>query len=86
MSSIPIPIAVPVPIAMPTSAGPLDLTEVGLRPFGLGVIVRVLRTRGMPPAPLSRVYCLLCGIAIDHEPRGAGWWCCRNECNTGEWA
>ena len=69
--------------SIPTSAGPQDLTEVELGLFGLGVIVRVLRVAGAPlVAPLRRVYCLLCGIAIDHEPRAAGWWFCRNECNA----
>ncbi len=65
------------------SAGPEDLTEVGLGVFGLGVVVQVLRVAGVPDAaPLRRVYCLLCGIAIAHEPGADGWWFCRNECNA----
>jgi len=69
----------------PNSGGPQDLTEAELGVFGLGVVVRMLRVAGAAAgAPLRRVYCLLCGIAIDHAPRAAGWWFCRNECNAGE--
>ncbi len=68
--------------SIPTSAGPQDLSEVGLGVFGLGVVVRLLRVAGVPDAALRRVYCLFCGIAVDHEPAAAGWWFCRNECNA----
>jgi hypothetical protein len=69
--------------ATPISAGPRNLSQVELGVFGLGVVVRMLRVAGAAAAaPLLRVYCQLCGIAIDHEPRAAGWWFCRNECNA----
>ncbi len=63
--------------------GPRDLTSVELERYGLGVVVRHLRTVGIPKTePLNRVYCLFCGIAIEHESRAQGWWLCRNECHT----
>jgi hypothetical protein len=69
--------------SVPTAAGPQDLSEVELGVFGLGVVVRMLRVAGAAAAaPLRRVYCLFCGIAVDHEPAAAGWWFCRNECNA----
>ena len=70
-------------ISIPVSSGPQDLNELELRRFGLGFVVRVLRSAGATPATvLRRVYCLLCGIAIDHDAGAAGWWLCRNECNA----
>jgi len=59
------------------------LTSVELGRFGLGVVVRHLRTPGVPVTPtLNRVYCLFCGIAIDHELRAFEWWHCQNACNA----
>ena len=59
------------------------MSEVELGVFGLGVVVRMLRVAGVAAAaPLRRVYCQLCGVAIAHEPGADGWWFCRNECNA----
>lgn len=67
----------------PAPTGPQDLSRGELERFGLGVVVRHLRVQDAPLMPqLSRVYCLFCGIAIDHEQRAHGWWFCRNECNV----
>ncbi len=75
--------SVPVPESVPVVAGPQDLTSVELGRYGLGVVVRSLRFPGVPLASLlHRVYCLFCGIAIDHQPAGHGWWFCRNACNA----
>jgi hypothetical protein len=64
-----------------SAAGPRNLSEVELGEFGLGVVVRLLRGVAVP---LRRVYCRLCGIAVDHDPGAAGWWFCRNDCNARE--
>ena len=64
------------------SSGPQELTTLELGRFGLGVVVRHLPSPGVASAPtLNRVYCLSCGIAIDHEVRGSEWWLCGNSCN-----
>jgi hypothetical protein len=71
------------PASTEFSAGPQNLTTVELERFGLGVVTRHLRVAGVRMAsPLNRVYCLFCGIAIDHEVGGAEWWFCRNDCNA----
>ena len=72
-----------LPVSSEFSAGPQSLTTVELGRFGLGVVTRHLRVEGVRMAsPLNRVYCLFCGIAIDHELGGAEWWFCRNECHV----
>ena len=72
-----------LPATSEFSAGPQNLTTVELGRFGLGVVTRHLRVAGVRMAsPLNRVYCLFCGIAIDHEGGGAEWWFCRNDCNV----
>ena len=73
-----------LPSASEFSAGPQDLTTVELGRFGLGVVTRRLRVAGARMTSLlNRVYCLFCGVAIDHEAGGgAEWWFCRNECNV----
>ena len=66
-----------------TLKGPQDLTGGELGRYGLGVVVRVL---GLPGAPVSellrRLYCLLCGRAVEHEVRLAQWWICGRDCNA----
>ncbi len=74
-----------VPVSTEFRTGPEDLTSVELGRFGLGVVVRHLRGTGTAVAqPLNRVYCLFCGIAIEHELRTNGWWFCKNACNALE--
>jgi hypothetical protein len=70
-------------MSIPVPSGPQELNETELRKFGLGFVVRLLRSSGATPATvLRRVYCRLCGIAIDHEAPAAEWWLCRNDCNA----
>lgn len=64
---------------------PQDLSAFELARYGLGVVVRDLRTRAAPEAQLQRVYCLHCGMAVDSESRaseGALWWVCLRDCNA----
>ncbi len=72
-----------LPASSRPAAGPQDLTTGELGRYGLGVVVRQLRlVDAAALQPLSRVYCLGCGRAVEHESRVQGWWFCLNACNT----
>jgi hypothetical protein len=63
--------------------GPNGLTNGDLTPYGLGAVVRDIRVaKSAPPDILTRLYCLLCGIAIDHHSLVADWWICGQGCNA----